>query len=173
MTILYATFKENFDNNIDLEEYYWYNIGNTGCLFCEKERCNSCDNTDYDELFKKYSKKEIQKKVWKRIKEEFAKKTKGSMVRYNNFVFADIDCSDIVYEDVESLVKDGTFKKSDVIEVAQAIEKKGYDIVYEKKYTNQDGHTRYHYLDLYDLANEYFPCQFDEETGCKGCGNCD
>ena len=170
--ILYATLKANNDAEIDLEEYYWYNIGNTGCLFCEKEHCNSCDETDYDELYKKYSQKQINQRIWKRIKEEFAKKTQGHMVRYNNLVFADLDCSDIVYKDVESLIEDGTFKKSDVINVAHSIEKKGFDIIYEEEYTNQDGNIRYRYLDLYDLANKYFPCQFDDD-GCKGCGNCD
>lgn len=172
--MIYPTLKQNKEDGIDIIEYVEDNITCVGTLFGNKSYWKNPyvdgDYTEWDKLEQDIPKIDIEKKCWETIKEEFKYATKGGMFRYGNIVFDFLDCPEIVYNEVEELIKMGELKKSDIIKIKEGISKKGYGIKVEERYGENNIYCRF--LGLEDLADKYFPCTADE-TGCTNCCNCD
>ena len=167
--MIYTTLKANREAGINFVDFIDECITVIGRFFGE-EYVDENDYTNWDKLSEDFSKSKIESIVLKSIKEDAKDKEDGIFFKYGKILIE----RDYAFDDIRKAVQLGLLNRSDLHKIEKQsqkynfrVRKEGWD---ETGTATDKGDWTTWYMD--DIIDEFFPCGFDEETGCLNCGNC-
>lgn len=183
--MFYTTLKDNLANGNDYTDIAYYVDENwqlVADLFPNSEKYywnNNTDHTDFDILYKDYTKRQVASACLKYLK-KLCKGKKPSLMIWHK-MFIDLDCDgEIAFEQLKQLIEDDIITNSNQLkEIDKKAKKKGckirtdfYCYDEENYFCRRD--------DIDDLIDKFFPCKEklvtdedgDEYYECIKCGNC-